>query len=177
MNPSPPSQMDMPTGSGLDDPSALAHRLIIHGLSAGAAARQARTVLREALKTAGVGDEEIGDAELVVGELAANADVHACPPYELRIVNVAGRPVWCEVVDGDPRLDRITEIFDELRRSSGSACMADQSDELPQESGRGLSIVHRICNGRCLVFPTLSCTTGAPAKAVAFALPMRGEGR
>lgn len=130
--------------------------------------------MREAMRNAGADEAEICDAEIIVGELAANADVHARPPYELRIVTVAGRPVWCEVVDGDEELGSIAALFEELRRSDGPAVVIDWDDEPPQESGRGLSIVHRMCGGRCLVFPTLSCTTGAPAKAVAFALPISG---
>lgn len=157
-------------------PVASGHRLIVRVLPKGRAARRARAIVRDVLGDIDVDEGAVCDAELVVGELAANADTHACWPYELRIVIAGGRPVWCQVVDGDPDLAGIPEIFAKLRRD---AAPGDQpsAEEVPQLSGRGLAIVHRLTNGRCMAFPTVTCASGRPGKAVAFALPLSKRSR
>ena len=79
-------------------------QLLVRDLPPGTAARLARRLLRKALSESDLAEGEIGDAELVVAEVAANSERHARPPYELRICVLAGVPVWCEIVDGDPDL-------------------------------------------------------------------------
>ncbi|MEU4834639.1 ATP-binding protein [Streptosporangium sp. NPDC023615] len=107
-------------------------------LRSGSAARHARAVVREVLQEAGLEDEAIGDAEVVAAELAANAERHARPPYELRVVSLDGVPAWCEVVDGGPDLREVRIILDLL----------DSVEEigLPlfAENGRGLLLAHRL---------------------------------
>jgi anti-sigma regulatory factor (Ser/Thr protein kinase) len=146
------------------------HRLIVRVLPAGRAARRARAIVRDVLRNADVGEADVTDVELAVGELAANADIHACGPYELRIVVAGEHPVWCEVVDGDQDLAGIPEIFAKLHQGAMPGdCL--RAGEAPQESGHGLAIVYRVSGGRCGAFPTVTCATGQPGKAVAFALP------
>jgi anti-sigma regulatory factor (Ser/Thr protein kinase) len=111
---------------------------------------------------------DVEDAELAVGELAANAVSYAAEPYEIRFVFIAGRPIWCEVIDGDEDLAGIPQMFAELRNADVGA---QTPDEVPQENGHGLAIVHRLSGGRCKAYPTIACATGRPGKAVAFALP------
>jgi anti-sigma regulatory factor (Ser/Thr protein kinase) len=151
--------------------SASDHWLLVRVLPPGLAAHRARLVVRQVLTDAGVGESDVYDAELAVGELGANADRHTGRPYELRIVMIGGRPVWCEVVDDDPDLGPVAAVFDRLRE----AC-TDRTDpsEVPAEGGYGLLMVHRLSGGRCWAFPTIACTTGAVGKAVAFALPIGG---
>jgi anti-sigma regulatory factor (Ser/Thr protein kinase) len=143
-------------------------RLEAHGLPDERTARHARAAVREVLRNVGADEGDVDDAELAVGELAANAVSYAGGPYEIRFVIIAGRPAWCEVVDGDAGLFGIPEIFEKLRRTETSDCVPD---EVPQESGHGLAIVHRISGGRCKAYPTVVSSTGRPGKAVAFALP------
>lgn len=144
-------------------------RLDVRDLPDERAARHARAVVREILRNAGAKDSDVDDAELAVGELAANAVSHASGPYEIRFVFVGGRPVWCEVIDGDGDLVGIPEILEKLRHTGVSECAAD---EVPQDSGHGLAIVHRLSGGRCQAYPTVVSSTGRPGKAVAFALPV-----
>lgn len=142
--------------------------LFVRDLPGERVARDARATVRGVLRAAGIDESSIEDAELAVGELAANAVSHAAGPYEIRFVLVAGRPIWCEIIDGDEDLAGIPEKFAKLR----SADAVDSiSDEAPQENGHGLAIVHRLSGGRCKAYPTVTCTTGQPGKAVAFALP------
>lgn len=148
------------------------HDLIVRVLPDGQAARWARALVREVLKDADVPESEIADAELAVGELAANADTHSYGPYEMRLLLAGGYPVWCEVIDADEDITGIPEILAKLRLNPSPASV--HVEEPPQESGHGLMIVHRLSGGRCGVFPTVMHTTGLPGKAVAFALPGSG---
>ncbi|WP_378325581.1 ATP-binding protein [Actinomadura fibrosa] len=134
------------------------------------APRLARKILRGTLVNAVVGESDVDDAELVVGELAANAISHSAGPYELRFVTIDGHPAWCEVVDGGRDLAGIPQILESLHRNAMPEEQAHQ-DDLQQESGRGLAIVHRLTGGRCRAYPTVISATGQPGKAVAFALP------
>lgn len=86
-------------------------QLLVKQLPPGTAARLARRLLRDALNRSGLPEEEICEAELVVAEAAANCERHARPPYELRICVLAGVPVWCELVDGDPDLGRLPALL------------------------------------------------------------------
>ncbi|GAA2873861.1 hypothetical protein GCM10010517_34450 [Streptosporangium fragile] len=146
-------------------------RALVRPLRPGSAARRARAVVRETLRRAGLDDGDIADAELVVAELAANAEKHARPPYELRIFSLDGVPTWCEVVDGDPDFHEVRIIFALLRS------VAEIGLPLLAENGRGLLLVHRLSRGHCHVCPTTVFTTGAPGKAVTFALPTRSGSR
>jgi anti-sigma regulatory factor (Ser/Thr protein kinase) len=137
-------------------------------LRSGSASRRARAVVRQVLQEAGVEAASVSDAELAVGELAANAETHARPPYELRIVTLDGSPTWCEVVDGDPDPAGLPQISLALRAF-------DPFTEWARESGRGLLLVHQLSEGRCRAYPTRTCATGVPGKAVGFALPSASD--
>src|SRR5262245_52608597 len=94
--------------------------------SAHRAERSARTIIRGVLR-AGVGRDDVLEAETIVAELAVNAVLHAVPPYELRIVLVGQIwPTWCEVADSGTDLERV-------RRRLGGASVPGLS-----EGGRGL---------------------------------------
>ena len=146
-------------------------RLEAHDLPDDRTVRHARALVRQVLRTAGADESDVDDAELAVGELGANAVSYASGPYEIRFVIVAGRPTWCEVVDGDSDLVGIPEILEKLDHTDASEC---SSEEVPQGSGHGLAIVHRLSGGRCKVYPTVMSSTGRPGKAVAFALSRSG---
>ncbi len=141
------------------------YRVLVRLLTPGTVAHRARAVLRDVLLQAGADDESAGDAESAVAELAANAEAYACGPYELRVAFVDDRPVWCEVVDGDPDLNGIPGMLDRLRADGG-----DFDLDVFEEHGRGLLLVHLLSKGRCLAYPTRTCLSGVPGKAVAFAL-------
>ncbi|WP_168221095.1 ATP-binding protein [Actinomadura sp. WMMA1423] len=134
-------------------------------------ARHARALLREVLRNAGVDENDVDEAELVVGELAANAVSYAGGPYEIRFVLVGGRPAWCEVVDGGTDLAGIPEIFEKLK---GAEAAEFAPAEVPREHGHGLAIVHRLSGGLCKAYPTVVSSARRPGKAVAFALPSNG---
>ncbi|MGW4644015.1 ATP-binding protein [Sphaerisporangium sp. NPDC004334] len=137
---------------------------LVEVLPPGTAGRRARTVLRHLLKEAGAGPEAVADAEIIVSELAANADRHAAGPYELRVLDKAGVPVWCEVVDGSPDFGELTTRIERLRGARGA--------DLPSlaENGRGLLLAVRLSGGDCAVYPARSSSTHALGKAVGFAL-------
>jgi hypothetical protein len=122
------------------------------------------------LERAGVADEQIRDAQLVVMELAANAEKHALPPYELRIYGLCGVPAWCEVVDGDPDLGEIPALLD--RPIGGDEEDLPASEPL-EEGGRGLLLVRYLSYGCCYAYATRTLITNRPGKAVGFALPTR----
>lgn len=151
------------------------HRVLVYSLAFGEAAAQARTLLREVLAAAGVDGEAAEDAELVVGELAANVELHAHEPFEMRIIVAGDRPIWCEVVDGD---DHPEEVAGRLRRlrDPGSADDDDKGALLEAalwgEHGRGLLLACNLTNNQCCVYPTRLSGTGKPGKAVAFPLPV-----
>ncbi|WP_440099317.1 ATP-binding protein [Streptosporangium sp. H16] len=140
-------------------------RALVEVLQPGSASRRARAVVREVLREAGLDDDAVSDAETIVAELAANAERHACPPYELRVLGLDGAPAWCEVVDGDPDLHEVRIILDLLHS------VEEIGLPLLAENGRGLLLVHRLSQGRCHVHPATAHTTGTPGKAVTFALP------
>ncbi|HEU5023598.1 MAG TPA: ATP-binding protein [Spirillospora sp.] len=162
------------TGSLISEDTQPGHHLVTHALPDANAARQARRIVREILQDAGVDEPALSDAELAVGELAANAVSHADGPYEIRFVVAGGRPVWCEVIDSDCDLAGIPEVFTKLQQDTTPGDPA-HTDEMPQESGHGLAIVHRLAGGRCQAYLTVICATGRPGKAVAFALPGGGH--
>jgi anti-sigma regulatory factor (Ser/Thr protein kinase) len=143
------------------------YRVLVKVLQPGSVAHQARTVVRRVLENASIDSEGISDAESAVAELAANAESHARGPYELRIINIEGRPEWCEIVDGDQDLNGIPEMFQE-------AGVVDPCAFWFQESGRGLLLVSHLSAGQCLAYQTTMCATGVPGKAVAFRLPRQG---
>ncbi|MER6170303.1 ATP-binding protein [Streptosporangium sp. NPDC001681] len=140
-------------------------RALVKVLRPGSASRRARAVVREVLQDSGLPDDDIDSAELIVAELAANAEKHARPPFELRIYHLDGTPTWCEIVDGDPDPHEIVIILNLLN--------SVQEIGLPllAENGRGLLLAHRLSHGHCHVYATTTYTTAAPGKAVAFALP------
>ncbi|MEU9887655.1 ATP-binding protein [Sphaerisporangium sp. NPDC051011] len=140
-------------------------RVLVKALQPGSAARRARTVVREVLQRAGVSDDAITDAEIVVAELAANAERHGRRPYELRIFRIDGVPTWCEVVDGDPEPDKIRDAFQRL------ATLPEPDLSLLAENGRGLLLTYELSQGHCQAYRTITTTTDSPGKAVAFALP------
>ncbi|GAA3826717.1 hypothetical protein GCM10022226_54390 [Sphaerisporangium flaviroseum] len=123
------------------------------------------------LRQAGLDDDAIADAELIVGELAANAERHGRPPFEVHVFSVDGVPAWCEIIDGDPDVHEVAIILDLLRsvREIGLPLLA--------EDGRGLLLAHRLSGGHCHVHSITTCTTGTPGKAVAFALPLSSSPR
>ncbi|MEU0481339.1 ATP-binding protein [Streptosporangium sp. NPDC006013] len=140
-------------------------RALVKVLRPGSASRRARAVVREVLQDAGLPDDDIDSAELIVAELAANAEKHAHPPYELRIYHLDGAPTWCEIVDGDPDPHEIVIILNLLNS------VTEIGLPLLAENGRGLLLAHRLSHGHCHAYPTTIHTTGTPGKAVAFALP------
>lgn len=146
------------------------NRLVVRELPPRSAARRARALVREILAEVGVLPDDIDEAEILVGEVAANADRHAHGPYELRVSYVGGHPIWCEIVDADPDSAKITAVFDALRLKNATA-----EDAPLEESGHGLFIVHELSAGRCQAYPTQSVTAGGRAKAVGFVLPVSGR--
>ncbi|MWA03855.1 ATP-binding protein [Actinomadura sp. LD22] len=151
-------------------------------------ASHARRVLRDALVSLGVRDEAIGDAQLMVSELATNAHQHAGDhgPHEL----------WLYL--GDPAAGG--EARASGGPSSGSSGGPSGGSEAPAGSevrcavfdayaeaalpgyswtsgdcGRGLSIVRELSRGRWGTLRTLSrLGPGVRGKAVWFAVPVRG---
>ncbi|WP_192808867.1 ATP-binding protein, partial [Actinomadura montaniterrae] len=139
-------------------------------------ASHARRVLRDALASLGVRDEVIGDAQLMVSELATNAHQHAGDhgPHELwlylgdpasgpsggpsdRPGVLAGGEVRCAVFDA----------YAEAALPGYSWTSGD--------CGRGLSIVRELSCGRWGMLRTLSrLGPGVRGKAVWFAVPVRG---
>ncbi|WP_203982405.1 ATP-binding protein, partial [Sphaerisporangium rufum] len=139
--------------------------LLVASLRPGSAARRARGLLRQPLRAAGVPDDAVHDCEITVSELAANAERHAPPPYELRVFLVAGVPAWCEVVDADPEPGKIGDAFDRL------SVTTEPGAGLLAENGRGLLLAHRLSAGHCAAYRTSLVTVDVPGKAVAFTLP------
>jgi anti-sigma regulatory factor (Ser/Thr protein kinase) len=146
-------------------------RMMVKILQPGSASRRARAVVREVLQQARLDGDAIADAEVIVAELAANAEKHARPPYELRIFSLDRVPVWCEVVDSDPDLYEISIILNLLRS------VEEIGLPLLAENGRGLLMAHQLSHGHCHVYPTTTFTTNAPGKAVIFALPTLSDNR
>ncbi|WP_440100885.1 ATP-binding protein [Streptosporangium sp. H16] len=140
-------------------------RALVKVLRPGSASRRARAVVREVLQHVGLSGDDIDTAELIVAELAANAEKHARPPYELRVLSLDGIPAWCEIVDGDPDLHEISIILNLLRS------VEEIGLPLLAENGRGLLLAHRLSHGHCQTYPVVTLTTATPGKAVAFALP------
>ncbi|WP_326640463.1 ATP-binding protein [Streptosporangium sp. NBC_01755] len=140
-------------------------RALVKVLRPGSASRRARAVVRDVLQRAGLPEDDIDTAELIVAELAANAEKHARPPYELRVFSLDGIPSWCEIVDGDPNTHEIRLILNLLHsvREIGLPLLA--------ENGRGLLLAHQLSGGHCQTYPAITLTTATPGKAVAFALP------
>ncbi|WP_222721357.1 ATP-binding protein [Actinomadura sp. HBU206391] len=130
-------------------------------------ARRARSVLRETLMALDVPPQTIGDAELMVSELATNAYRHAGHhgPHELWLFprngldRAAADPGACEIV---------CAVFDAL---PDLGLLADNS--FCGDFGRGLSIVAEISHGRWGAQPARSrLHHEVPGKAVWFACPV-----
>lgn len=134
------------------------------------AVRRARSLLRSQLTDRITDQSVFDDLEIMVSELATNAVVHADGPYEMRILQHAGVPVACEIVDTGRGLD---EIAEHLGRH------ADPDDPAPpldldalQPSGRGLGVVAHLSGGRCGAHTTRLHSTGRPGKGVWFNIPL-----
>ncbi|MEO3807502.1 ATP-binding protein [Sphaerisporangium sp. B11E5] len=140
-------------------------RVLVTRLRAGTASRAARAAVREALAGTGVTEEGAGEAELIVAELAANAERHAPGPYELRVHYLSGIPMWCEVVDGGTEPGAVAGLLARLH-----AAGEPDGLDLLDEGGRGLLLAHLLSGGRCVAYPT-TLSTGGAGQAVAFALP------
>lgn len=128
---------------------------------------EARRAFSEALAALGIEDEALDDAQLALSELVANADQHACGPYEVRLRATAH--MWvCEVADGDAcvlplpaRLADVSFAAEETHRGVEAEAVVD----LLAESGRGLRIVD------CLTGGAWGVRTTETAKVVWFAIP------
>ncbi|GAA3407687.1 ATP-binding protein [Streptosporangium vulgare] len=155
-----------PAGVGrLDDWHVMARVLL-----PGSVSRRARILLNEVLSRAGVDAEALGDAENAVAELAANAEEHACGPFELRVVFVDGSLAWCEVVDGDRDLGDIPAILDRLRSRGDEPGL-----DLWEEHGRGLLLVYLLSKGCCQAYSDPDVRDRSIGKAVVFALPWKAD--
>lgn len=155
--PAPPTDLDatLPSES----------RLTVCVLEPGSVAHYARALVRDVLLAAGVPAGRIDDAELIVGELGANAEVHACPPYELRVFQLADGPARFELADSAPGLERICAAFARLRTAP------DLDPLLMAEHGRGLLMTYLLSGGDCQAYATTLLHTATPGKAVGFSLP------
>ncbi|MGW4642404.1 ATP-binding protein [Sphaerisporangium sp. NPDC004334] len=186
---------DHPCAPYAPSPAEDAFQVVVTTLRAGSASRCARTAVREVLAAAGVDGDDIGDAEIIVAELAANSETHARGPYEVRVHCLSGIPMWCEVVDGGRDLGHVTAVLAGLQQDDDAPGEDDDpgraaglgEDEGPgraagpgpevvdlapfSESGRGLLLAHRLSNGHCYAYPTTMSAGGGAGKAVAFALP------
>ncbi|MEU0482628.1 ATP-binding protein [Streptosporangium sp. NPDC006013] len=167
------STAGLPSGTTGPDSDAAGRsdiRALVKVLRPGSASRRARAIVRDVLQQAGPPEDDIDTAELIVAELAANAEKHARPPYELRVFSLDGTPSWCEVVDGDPDTHEVRLILNLLH--------SVQEIGLPllAENGRSLLLAHRLSHGHCRTYP-VTTLAGAPGKAVAFALPTRSGDR
>jgi hypothetical protein len=127
-------------------------------------ARRARGLLAETLNAFDVPPQTIGDAELMVSELATNAYRHAGHhgPHELWLFprgdlhRAAAEPVACEIV---------VAVFDAL---ADLGLLADNF--FCGDFGRGLSIVAEISHGRWGAEPAWSrLEPEVPGKVVWFA--------
>ncbi|WP_181870970.1 ATP-binding protein [Sphaerisporangium album] len=144
-----------------------AFRVLVTALRPGSASRAARRAVRDTLARAGVPEEGIGDAEIIVAELAANSEKHARGPYELRIHCLSGIPVWCEMVDGERELGEIPDLLARLHTTPAGP----ETGLSFAESGRGLLLAHKLSDGHCYAYPTTMSSGAGAGKAVAFALP------
>ncbi|MGI5327019.1 ATP-binding protein [Actinomadura nitritigenes] len=144
-------------------------------------ASHARRVLRDALASLGVRDEAIGDAQLMVSELATNAHQHAGDhgPHELWLYlgdppGAEPRPCGAPAGPGVPGVPGGAEVrcavFDAYLDASLPGYSWTSGD-----CGRGLSIVRELSRGRWGMLRTLSrLGPGVRGKAVWFAVPVRG---
>ncbi|WP_433359243.1 ATP-binding protein [Streptosporangium sp. CA-115845] len=134
------AKLDSGTTTGRDSGAAGRSdvRALVKVLRPGSASRRAHAILRDVLQHAGLPEDDIDTAELIVAELAANAEKHACPPYELRVFSLDGTPSWCEIVDGDPNTHEVRLILNLLHsvKEIGLPLLA--------ENGRGLLLAHRL---------------------------------
>ncbi|WP_055628962.1 ATP-binding protein [Streptomyces hirsutus] len=105
---------------------------------------EARVILRRVLKDLGLPDDVISDGILAVSELVANADEHACGPYEVRLRSAAGRYI-CEIHDGDPLLP--VDLYMAALPPAKAAMVEVESGPLT-ERGRGLHIVNELARGQ-----------------------------
>ncbi|WP_344279324.1 ATP-binding protein [Actinomadura napierensis] len=140
-------------------------------------AGHARRVLRDALLSLGVRDEAIGDAQLMVSELATNAHQHAGDhgPHELWLYlgDPSGAGTGADgarAVDGVPGAEVRCAVFDAYVEAALPGYSWTSGD-----CGRGLSIVRELSRGRWGTLRTLSrLGPGVRGKAVWFAVPVRG---
>ncbi|MER5625800.1 ATP-binding protein [Streptosporangium sp. NPDC002544] len=161
------ARLDNGTTTGRDSDAAGRSdiRALVKVLRPGTVSRRARAIVREVLQHTGLPEDDIDTAELIVAELAANAEKHARPPYELRVFSLDGTPSWCEIVDGDPNTHEVRLILNLLHsvKEIGLPLLA--------ENGRGLLLAHQLSGGHCQTYPAITLATATPGKAVAFALP------
>ncbi|MFC0866378.1 ATP-binding protein [Sphaerimonospora cavernae] len=118
-------------------------------------------------------DRAMGEAEIVVSELATNAFIHTDGPCELRIVDHAGVPLVCEIVDAGDQEDLIAKRLAEAATPLVPAAIADQADGVTRldEGGFGLGIVASLTKGQCGVHPARLHPSGRAGKGVWFAVP------
>jgi anti-sigma regulatory factor (Ser/Thr protein kinase) len=104
---------------------------VVHLPCAPASVAFARRALSDELLAAGVADQAISDAALVISELVSNAILHAYPlPGEQLQVAWARYDGWLEIAVSD----------------GGSATMPQAGRPTPSSvSGRGLAIVSHLC--------------------------------
>jgi anti-sigma regulatory factor (Ser/Thr protein kinase) len=112
----------------------------------------------------GIGADQRADAELAIGELVANARLHAPGPYELR-ARAGGRAVTFAVRDGG---DDHAAIERRLTRPPVWLSRA--------EHGRGLQIVATLFPGACGAGPAVGPSGGpGPGKQVWFRVAIPAE--
>ncbi|MEV6984258.1 ATP-binding protein [Sphaerisporangium sp. NPDC051017] len=174
--PRPPVESGAEGWNEKDCGVGLAHvGALVGTLVPGCGGRRARALVREILMKAGVGAEDVSDAEVIVAELTANVERHAAEPYEVRVISVADVPIWCEVVDGSPDTEKV-EVSLQRLRAQGTTDVPFLAEDTLAENGRGLLLTYRLSGGRCAVYATTTSSTGTPGKAVGFALAVGGRG-
>lgn len=141
-------------------------------------ASHARRVLRDALASLGVRDEVIGDAQLMVSELATNAHQHAGDhgPHELWLYlgDPPGAGPRASGVPAGPGAPAGAEVRCAVFDAHVDASLPGYS-WTSGDCGRGLSIVRELSRGRWGMLRTLSrLGPGVRGKAVWFAVPVRG---
>jgi hypothetical protein len=120
----------------------------------------ARRVVTSLLAELGIGGDQRDDAELAIGELTANARLHAPGPYQLR-VQERRDTLRFEVADGGGGHVVIA------RRLAAPEATAPEL----AEHGRGLRIVAALFPGACGARPA-QIGPGQPGTGVWFAVPL-----
>lgn len=127
-------------GSEAADPGWTTHRMPW----AAATSRAARTLLRSTLSEAGADQVAVGDAELVLAEMIANAVLHgvAAPDGTIEVSwRLVGRSVELRVTDdGDATLCDAAMPGASALGGRGLALVAQLSDRWSQTSASGTSV-------------------------------------